>query len=351
MIIAAEAGTSHNGSISHAERMIAAAKEAGADIIKFQYVIADEIVHPASGAIKLPGGMISIYQRFKNLECPPDFYAELIRLCSQYQIGFLCTPFGLVSAEKLFQMGAGQLKIASPELNHTTLLKKVQSFNIPLILSTGVSQTGDIEKALRIAGNTEILLHCVTSYPAPETDYNLRIIPKLALEFGRKAGVSDHSLDPVLVPVLALACGAVMLEKHFTLSNEGSGLDDPIALNPESLKTMVKAVRAAENEKPDEIIHEYKKRYGAEKTELVLGDGNKRLTASEAENYYTTRRSVLARKNIKKGEILDYSNCGIFRSEKNLKPGMEPADFENYCGKTARLDIFSGEPVKKELFM
>lgn len=349
-IIVAEAGTSHNGDPDHAERLISAAKESGADYIKFQYVIADEIVHPAVGSIKLPGGMVSIYDRFKSLETPPEFYQKLIELCKQYKIEFFCAAFGPESAENLIELGVNKIKIASPELNHTFLLKKAQSFNIPLVLSSGVSKMSDINNALRTAPNTEILLHCVTAYPAKEADYNISLLETLGSETGKKIGISDHSKDPILVPILSAAYGAVMIEKHFTLSNTTDGLDDQIALNPKDFKTMVQGVREAENSSKEEVISQLSKKYSIDKIRTILGKGIKKLTSSEKKIYKTTRRSVLAKTDISAGEKASLDNCGIYRSERNMKPGMEPGDFKLFINNELKKDLKAGQPISKKCF-
>ncbi|MFW6313793.1 MAG: N-acetylneuraminate synthase family protein, partial [Spirochaetota bacterium] len=217
--IVAEIGTGHEGDIDRAQELIHAARECGADCAKFQYVLAREIVHPATGAVNLPGGATPLFERFSNLEQPVDFYARLKELCEKHAIDFLCTPFGIESARELRTLAPAAVKIASPELNHTELLTEVASYALPLIVSTGVSRLSDIEYALSILGTRDVtLLHCITAYPAPEEEYNLRLIASLRSAFGVPVGLSDHSEDPALVPGLAAALGATVVEKHFTLS-------------------------------------------------------------------------------------------------------------------------------------
>ena len=270
-LIIAELGTSHNGDIIKAKEMIDAAAEAGAGCAKFQMVFADEILHPNTGEVELPGGKIRLYDRFKQLESPPEFFEEAKEYTESQGLLFLCSPFGLKSAEFLRKLGPKIVKIASPELNYTRLLSEISRWGLPVLLSSGVSSLGDIEKALAILENAEsepeaqgtiprpqsasiCLLHCVTAYPAPETDYNLRVLKNLAGIFGIAVGISDHSLDPELVPVLALGQGAVVIEKHFCLSRSDPGLDDPIALPPAPFAEMVSAVRRAEKTDPEETI-------------------------------------------------------------------------------------------------
>ncbi|GAH56234.1 unnamed protein product, partial [marine sediment metagenome] len=202
-LIVAELGSAHLGDLERAYQLIDSAADAGADCVKFQLIIADEIVHPRTGVIDLPGGKIPVYQRFKKLERGVEFYAEIKEYAEKRGAIFLCSAFGIESARLLRSLNIQAIKIASPELNHYPLLEEVAGYNVPLILSTGVSTLGDIEKALAVTCSTSgktILLHCVTSYPAPEDDYNLKLIPNLSALFGTTVGVSDHSKDPLLIP-------------------------------------------------------------------------------------------------------------------------------------------------------
>ena len=235
MEIIAEIGTSHGGSLEKAKKLIDCAVDNGADWVKFQWVYADEILHPNTGFVKLPTGNIRLYDRFKALEVEPDFFAECERYTHEKGAKFTCSPFGIRSLEELMEIKPDAVKIASPELNHIPLLKKLAEIrkrnNIHVIISSGVSKLCDIERALEILGRDNItLLHCITFYPAPEEEYNLNVIPNLSKIFGVPCGVSDHSLDPILVPSIACALGATMIEKHITLSKETDGLDDPVAL-------------------------------------------------------------------------------------------------------------------------
>jgi len=343
VFIIAEIGTSHNGDIKKAEDMITAAAEAGVDCVKFQYVIAKEIVHPKTGKILLPGGSITLYKRFLQLEQKPDFYAELKQITEKYNLSFLCTPFGLESAENLIKLGVDKFKIASPELNHYPLLEKVKDYQ--LILSTGVSTLGDIEKALSCIQKEAALLHCITSYPAPEEEYNLRVISSLRAIFGIPVGVSDHSKDPILVPVLSTAMGGSFIEKHFTLSRNDDGLDDPIAVIPNELSQMCKEVRKAEQKESEETIKYLNDIYGNQKIETVLGTGIKKLAPSEAASYKTTNRSIMAITDIKKGEKFTDKNIVLLRSEKNLSPGLAPEFLTEILKRKSIRNIKSGTGI------
>ena len=345
--IVAEIGTGHEGDISHAYRLIDAAADAGADFVKFQMVYADEILHVNTGIVNLPGGAISLYDRFRDMEVPLSFYEKIVNYCQQRKIGFFCTPFGLRSAKELRLLHPAYIKIASPELNHFPLITEVASYGIPLILSSGVSQLSDIEKALDTARNApeRILLHCVTNYPAPEEDYNLNVLPNLAGIFGIQVGVSDHSLDPVLIPVLAVSCGACMIEKHITLSREGNGLDDPVALTPELFTQMVIAVRGAENKSKANIVSELSHIYGTQRVQAILGDGVKRLAESEKTHYYRTNRSIHYLRSMQKGESIRERDIALLRTEKNLSPGLSPEFLDTVKGAILVRDVESGAGV------
>lgn len=343
--IIAETGTAHCGDLNRAFQLIDAAHDAGADCVKFQLVYADEILHPLSGLVALPGGTINLYQRFKELEQPPDFYKKIKDYTEKKGLFFLCTPFGLKSAALLKNMGVKAMKIASPELNHVSLLKTVASYDLPVILSTGVSLLKDIEQALFLIKKQVILLHCITAYPAPEEEYNLSLLPFLEGICGVPVGISDHSLDPFLVPVLSRIYGACLIEKHFTLSNSGTGLDDVIALVPDEFRRMVGGIRKAEKDGYEKTLTRLKQIYGTKRIDLISGDGVKRLAPSERENYSTSRRSIHARTEIRKGEILMNENLGVFRSEKNLIPGLDPAFLSIITGKRTKRKVAAGQGI------
>jgi len=365
-LVLAEIGTSHEGDLGRAKELIAAAAEAGADGAKFQAVYAEEILHPKSGFVELPGGRIPLFDRFKALERPLEFYAALKEETEAKGLWFVCSPFGIRSARILHQIETKVLKIASPELNHYPLLEEVASYHVPLLISTGVSTLGDIERALsvlqkRVSEKDEgvpskipfsplTLLHCITAYPAPEEEYNLSLLPNLEGVFGVPVGVSDHSRDPVLVPVLSVLEGARVIEKHFTLDQKGSGLDDPIALNPSEFQTMVMEVRSAFLEvragRRAHVVEALEARYGKDRVRNVLGDGVKRLAPSEKGNYRTTNRSIHALKDLRKGEMLSEENCALLRTEKNLKPGLGPELWKIVLGKLLVRDVEAGEGIQ-----
>jgi len=354
-IIIAELGTSHNGDISKAMEMAKTAAECGANCVKFQIVYADEILHPNTGEVPLPGGKIRLYDRFKSLEMPKDFYIEVKKYVESLGLLFLCTPFGLKSASILKEIQPKLVKIASPELNYTSLLEEISGWqlsgaSVPVLLSSGVSTLGDIEKAVEILGKGSnlCLLHCVTAYPAPESDYNFRVIENLASIFEISVGVSDHSADPQLIPALAVSLGACVVEKHFCLSRNDPGLDDPIALEPSDFSKMVKAIESSIKEGPQETISFYKREKGDEFIENILGNGVKKLAPSEKANYRLTNRSIHALREIQKGEILKKGDFAVLRTEKILRPGLEPFWEKLIEGRVTKDLIPDGEGIRFE---
>ena len=348
-LIIAELGTGHGGSASKARQLVDAAAESGADCVKFQIVYADEILHPNTGVVPLPGGPVRLYDRFKALEMDEQFFSEMKNYVESKGLVFLCTPFGLKSARIVRGLGVSLMKIASPELNFDQLLEEIASYGLPTLLSSGVSLLADIERAVdRFRRDDVCLLHCVTAYPAPVEDYNLRVLGSLSSVFGVSVGVSDHSMDPVLVPVLAAAEGAAVIEKHFCLSREDDGLDDPVALPPSDFKRMCAAVRNAEAVGPDRAKSELVKEYGERKVAAVLGDGVKRLANAEKANYERTNRSLHVIRDIAAGERIEAADIAVLRTEKLLRPGLPPRYFDSVVGRISRAEIPSGEGLRFE---
>ena len=390
MIVIAEIGTSHNGSLQKAKELIDGAGEAGADCVKFQWVYADEILHPNTGFVSLPTGNISLYERFRELEVGADFYAECLSYAHSRGLLFACSPFGLRSLEELLVLNPDAVKIASPEVNHIPLLNKLSQCygQVPLILSSGVSRLGDIETAVDILTKGEkaectkkgfaplTLLHCITSYPAPEEEYNVKCVKTLSDIFGIPTGISDHSLTPVLVPALTAAMGGTVIEKHITLSRKTDGLDDPVALEVEQFAQMVHAVHQVEaviqrwkkeelalgggnvtrqNRVPEEavkeIVSQLADEFGMEKIQKILGSGIKRLAKSETANYGRTNRSLHYLRAIKKGQTISKNDIAVLRTEKVLSPGIAPVWEEKIVGSRLTRDVESGEGVQWEHFL
>ncbi len=379
MYLIAEVGSSHGGSIDSAKRLLDEIAHAGFDCAKFQWIIADEILHPRSGTVHLPGGPVALYDRFRTLERAPEFYAQLKHLCEERSITFLCTVFGPESLRMLLELDVQAIKIASPELNYTSLLRLAAEASTSLFVSTGVSTLFDIAEAAAVLEPAKALtfLHCVTSYPTPEEDYNLGVLQPLSTVTGRRWGVSDHTTDALAVPLVSAALGAEALEKHVTLSPAGEGLDDPIALAPEDFRLMVSAVRdltggdssvdrhdsstervhaSAEQEyartrsqhvshNRGEMLAAAEDRLGRERVRSILGDGVKRLAEAERGNYGRTNRSIHARTGIPEGAEITGDTICIVRTERELAPGLHPRYEDLVIGSKARRSIEAGEGI------
>ncbi|MGI5099608.1 N-acetylneuraminate synthase family protein [Treponema vincentii] len=349
ILIIAEIGTGHNGSLQKAKELIAAAKESGADAVKFQIVYADEILHPDTGFVNLPTGRIPLYERFRELECSIDFYAELAQYAHKCGMLFSASAFGLRSADELRQLNPAFIKIASPELNHFPLLEHVASLGLPVILSSGVSMLGDIERAIRcletcgLPADMWALLHCVTAYPAPETDYNTAVLQSLSALFNSPVGISDHSLDPAAVPIAGLLCGACIIEKHICLSRNDAGLDDPVALEPAQFLLMSSIVRNLTG-KSNEDIFNAAQAYGYSKVFLrrIIGGGEKKLAAAEKDNYGKTNRSLHYVKDLPKGTVLKDNDVAVLRTEKNLTVGESPEYLHYFVGAVLQKEVKGG---------
>ena len=369
-LIIAEIGTSHEGDEKKAFSLIDAAVDSGADAVKFQWVYADEILHPLTGIVNLPTGQISLYSRFKQLECTLDFYKKMCAYAHKKGVQFICSPFGLRSLRELLEIFPDAVKIASPELNHFPMLKALAEYRknlsdqgkpvIPVILSSGVSKLRDIESAVSVIGKDSVsLLHCITSYPAPEDEYNVSLVASLKDVFGIETGVSDHSLDPVLVPSLSTMCGGSVIEKHITLSRAAMGLDDPVALEPEQFALMVHCVHQTEaamnrygKVKGREIvINQLSESYGKEKVLAVIGDGIKKLAHAEEANYGRTNRSIHYMRSMKAGEYVSENDVAVLRTEKILSPGISPEFLDTVLGSFLVKDVDDGAGVKFEDFI
>lgn len=393
MTIIAEIGTAHTGSISKAKELINAAKEAGADCIKFQWVYADEILHPKTGFVNLPGGKIPLFDRFRELEVNKDFFVECLEYTHGKGLLFACSPFGIKSLHELAEINPDAIKIASPEVNHIPLLKECAQYygRIPIILSSGVSSLGDIERAVSILKSNSsdsdgdsfkknknglaplTLLHCETCYPAPESEYNVKCVKTLAEIFGLPTGISDHSMDPVLVPSLAAVFGATVIEKHITLSRNTSGLDDPVALEAEQFALMAHCARQAEavlerfrkersaqlnciyrgipEEAVMQAVSQLSQQFDKDLVIKCIGSGIKKLALSEKQNYGRTNRSLHYMHSMKKGQKILEGDIAVLRTEKILSPGIPPEFLSVLEGAVLSKDTEGGAGVQFEDFL
>ncbi len=345
--VIAEIGTSHQGDRQKARELIEAAAEAGADCAKFQVVFAEEIIHPLTGELDLPGGRVRLYDRFVAVEQDQDFYAFLKSETESQGMDFLASPFGLTSARILNALGVSAYKVASPELNHLPLLSELRSYGKPVILSSGVSRLGDIESAVDcLEGLPLSLLHCITAYPAPPEEYNLRVLGPLSVLFGCPTGISDHSMDPELVPLTGVLAGASLLEKHFCLSRQDPGLDDKIALDPPLFRQMVTSLHQLEAVPESDRRALLDERFGKQRVEQILGTGRKTLAPAERANYERTNRSLHFVRALPRGHQLNATDIVLVRTEKILRPGLAPQHHSTLLGRHLSRDVDAGQGVE-----
>ena len=332
MFIIAEAGVNHNGDLSLALKLVDEAKAAGANAVKFQTFVAENMI--SAGAEKADyqklstGEQESQLEMVKRLELSFADFRTIHEHCRTREILFLSTPFDFESVDFLHELRMPAFKISSGDLTNHPLLQFVASKGNPVILSTGMSDLSEVEeavRALRSAGNNQMaLLQCVTNYPADPVDVNLRAMKTLADTFEAPVGYSDHTLG-IEVVMAAVALGATIIEKHFTLDRQLPGPDQAASLEPAELRAMVDGVR---------------------KVEAALGDGVKRPASSEAANAMVARRSLVAARDIPAGEVLA-SNAVTF---KRPGTGLPPKMLSEVVGKTTLRNISAGELLRIEMF-
>lgn len=321
--IIAEAGVNHNADINLAYKMIDVAKECGADIIKFQTAVPELVMTKnatmADYQISNTGKKESQLEMAKKLHLPIDAYFELKKYCDKINIEFLSTPFDLISVEYLHNLGLGTFKIPSGEITNLPYLRKIGSYKKSVIISTGMATIGEIEAALDILINSGTLkenitvLHCNTEYPTPFEDVNLNAMQTISKAFGVKVGYSDHTKG-IEVPIAAVALGAQIIEKHFTLDRNLPGPDHKASLEPNELKDMISAIRNIEK---------------------ALGNGIKIPSISESKNKTIARKSIVAKTKIKKDEIFTEDNLTTKRPGNGLNPMM----WDLIIGKKASKDF------------
>lgn len=327
-LIIAEAGVNHNGSLNLAKRLVDVAAEAGADIVKFQTFDADQLVTKtaikAEYQVNNTRDSSSQYEMLKKLELSADMHVELIKYCRSKDIEFLSTPFDLDSIQYLDDLGIRIWKIPSGEITNYPYLQAIGKTRKPVIMSTGMSTLDEVREAigvLKSEGLMDItLLHCNTQYPTPMCDVNLSAMHTLKDVFALPVGYSDHTLG-IEVPIAAVAMGASVIEKHFTVDKMLEGPDHIASLSPDELKDMVNAIRNIEK---------------------AIGDGEKRPTASEGENIAVARKSIVARNKIYKGEV--FSNDNI--TTKRPGNGISPMRWNEVVGKVATRDFEVDELIE-----
>jgi N-acetylneuraminate synthase len=334
VFIIAEAGVNHNGDINLAYKLADVAKEAGVDAIKFQTFRTEKIISKyadmASYQKKNLSTNKSQYEMVKKIELSYKEFKKIKYYCDEIKIMFLSTPDEEYSLDFLVdELYIPFVKIGSGEVTNLPYLRKIAAKNKPLIMSTGMANLGEVEEAINtikyVNPNTEIsLLHCTTNYPTPYEEVNLKAIQTLAAAFKLPVGYSDHTLG-IEVPVAAVAMGAKIIEKHFTLDKKLPGPDHKASLEPDELKEMVKAIR---------------------NIEVALGDGIKKPNKSEIEIMKVARRSLVAIKNIRAGEIIKESDITI----KRPGTGIPPKFIEIIIGMKLANDIKDDEPFRWENF-
>ncbi|MDE5887679.1 MAG: N-acetylneuraminate synthase [Muribaculaceae bacterium] len=322
-IIIAEAGVNHNGSFELACRLVDEAAKAGADYVKFQTFKTENLVtHSVSAADyqKKNCNADSQFSMLKRLELSFRQFGMLADYCRTKGIGFLSTPFDKESTDFLVSLGVDYMKVPSGELTNLPYLRHIARTGVPPIISTGMSTLADVEGALNVfldAGLSRsaiTLLHCTTQYPTPFSDVNLMAMDTLRKAFGVSVGYSDHT-EGIEVPVAAVALGAKVIEKHFTLDRNMEGPDHKASLEPRQLAAMVAAIR---------------------NIEASLGTGIKTVAPSEKENIQAARKSIVASREIKEGEAFSEENLAVKRPGTGISPMLwdevigriSPADFK-----------------------
>lgn len=308
-LIIAEAGVNHNGDMGLAKQLIAAAAEAGADFVKFQTFIASNIISKHAPKAEYQKGATdpaeSQREMVRKLELSRDQHIELIAECNKQGIGFFSTAFDLDSIGLLEELGVNDIvKIPSGELTNLPYLRCLTRHGKHVLLSTGMANLGEIEAAITVieqAGTNReniTVLHCTTEYPTPMEDVNLLAMVNIGKAFGVKVGYSDHT-PGIEVPIAAVALGATVIEKHFTLDKNLPGPDHRASLEPDELKAMVQGIRNIEK---------------------ALGDGIKRPSPSELKNKPIARKSIVASRSIKAGELFSEENLMAKRPGNGISP-------------------------------
>ena len=319
-LIIAEAGVNHNGDLELARRLIDAAAKAGVDLVKFQTFNANRQVtrtaNKADYQSHTTDSKESQHEMLRRLELTADMHNELIAHCAARNIGFFSTGFDVESVDLLVSLGQDRFKIPSGEITNLPYLRHIGQLGKDVILSTGMATIGEIEAAIDVleqAGTPRAnitVLHCTTEYPTPMAEVNLRAMQSIHTTFGVAVGYSDHT-PGIEVAIAAVAMGASVIEKHFTLDRSLPGPDHKASLEPAELKAMVVAIR---------------------NIEVALGDGIKRLTPSEARNKPVVRKSLVANQAIKVGEVFSAQNI----TTKRPGTGISPMYWDEVMGQVAQ---------------
>ena len=334
--IIAEAGVNHNGNINLAKKLVDAAREAGADAVKFQTFKTENIVTKDADMAEYQKENLRTIESqpdmLKRLELKEDDFSELKKYCNEKGIIFLSTPHTEDAIDFLEKL-VPAFKIGSGDLNNLPFLEKIAKKGKPIILSTGMGklkEVTDAVKAIKKYNDQLILLHCTTDYPCAEKDVNLKAMQTVRKECNCLVGYSDHTMG-LEVPVIAASLGAVVVEKHITLDKNMEGPDHKASLNRDEFKEMVKDIR--ENKKiniPEKILED------------ILGDGIKEPTEGEKKIMELVRKSIIAKTNIPKGAIITKGMLVI----KRPGTGIKPKDIDKVIGKRIKKDIERDHVIK-----
>lgn len=330
VIIIAEAGVNHNGDYDRAVAMIHAAKAAGADYVKFQTAVPELVISSVAPKAEYQkettGAEESQLEMCRKIHLRLEDYAPLAEICREVGIGFMSTPFDLVSIDCLAPLEMDYWKIPSGEITNLPYLRKIARKGGKVILSTGMSELCEVEAALEVLEDNGIgradvaLLHCNTQYPTPMCDVNLRAMEQLAALHPGAVGYSDHTVG-IEVPVAAVAMGARIIEKHFTLDRNLPGPDHKASLEPAELASMVSAIR---------------------NIELAIGSGEKHVSDSERPNIVVARKSIVAATDIRKGDLLTENNITVKRPGN----GISPMKWDAVLGTAAIRDFLADELIE-----
>ena len=328
-LIIAEAGVNHNGEIGMAKELIDIASEAKADIVKFQTAIPELVVSSNAGKAeyqKRQTGEGSQLDMIRKIHFELDVYKELRDYCIKRKIRFLSSPFDHISIDFLNDLGMDIFKIPSGEITNKPYLEHIARIGKSVILSTGMSEIFEIERAIKVLENGGVskrdltILHCNTEYPTPLEDVNLNAMATLAEKFGINVGYSDHTLG-IEVPIAAVAMGATVIEKHFTLDKSLEGPDHMASLSPLELSLMVKGIRNIEK---------------------ALGSSEKKTTMSEMKNRDIARRSIHVKNDLKQGTVISSTDLVMKRPGN----GISPFEADKIIGKILARDVIEDEILK-----
>ena len=330
VIIIAEAGVNHNGDYELAKQLVLKAKEAGVDYVKFQTakpeLVISKFAEMADYQKANTGKVESQLEMCKRIHLKLEDYKPLKAFCEEVGVKFISTPFDLVSIDVLEELDMDFWKVPSGEVTNYPYLVKIAKTHRPVVMSTGMCEVNEIRDAINILlenglTNEQIsLLHCNTEYPTPFDDVNLKAMNTLAVEFGVRVGYSDHTIG-IEVPISAVAMGAKIIEKHFTLDHNLPGPDHIASLEPDELKRMVDSIRNIEK---------------------ALGCDNKHVSKSERKNIVIARKSIVAAKNIRKGEVFTEENITVKRPGN----GINPMRWNEIIGMAAIRDFVEDELIE-----